>query len=191
MAKNQTIRISAQCAYLHDGKRCQKITTITHPYCALHTREVLGVEVRPSQIKAAGLGLWAVRDFPKGTVLFHYEGERMTQSEYNERYAEDEMGVYGIELNKKTIIDARRTDSGVARYVCTYQGSTKKPNIEYQSDNKVIEMITCRAVKAGEELLGDYGQEMIDAIGIGRKQSAQKKSSPSGKKATKRGARSK
>lgn len=166
MAKNQTIRISAQCAFEKDGKKCIRSTTITHPYCARHTREVLGVEVRPSQIRAAGLGLWATRDFPKGHHLFNYEGERLRTREYNERYADDALGVYGIKLNYRTVIDARRTDAGVARYICTYQGSGKKPNVEYLSTSKAIEMVTIRAIKAGEELLGDYGEEMLQALGI-------------------------
>ncbi len=166
MSKNHTIKISAQCAHTANGKRCSRKTTITHPFCAEHTREVLGVEVRPSQIKQAGLGLWAVRDFKKGVLLFEYGGERLAKREYNERYREDIMGAYGIELNRKTIIDARRTDSGVARYICTYQGSGLKPNTEYVSDNKKIEMFTIRPVKAGEELLSDYGDEMLRALGI-------------------------
>lgn len=166
MAKNQTIRVSKQCTFKKSGKRCKRITTMTHPYCAIHTREVLGVEVKASQIKAAGLGLWATRDFPKAAVLCTYEGERMSQKEYNERYIDDSLGVYGIELNKKTIIDACRTDAGVARYICTFQGSGKKPNIEYQSDGKSIEMVTTRAIKAGEEFLSDYGIEMNKALGV-------------------------
>jgi histone-lysine N-methyltransferase EZH2 len=129
----------------------------------------LGVEVRPSQIRAAGLGLWATRDFPKGAHLFNYEGERLKTREYDERYADEAMGVYGIKLTSRTVIDARRTDSGVARYICSYQGSGKKPNVEYQSTSKVIEMVTTRAIKAGEELLGDYGEEMIAAMGLPNK----------------------
>ena len=69
-------------------------------------------------------------------------------------------------MNYRTIIDARRTDAGVARFICTYHGSGKKPNVEYQSNKNVIEMITTRAVAAGEELLGDYGEEMITAMGV-------------------------
>ncbi|MFN5867559.1 MAG: SET domain-containing protein [Candidatus Kapaibacterium sp.] len=169
MAKDQTIRITAQCAFEQKGKKCTRKTTLTHPYCARHTKELLGVEVRPSQIRAAGLGLWATRDFPKGAHLFNYEGERLKTREYDERYADEAMGVYGIKLTSRTVIDARRTDSGVARYICSYQGSGKKPNIEYQSTSKVIEMVTTRAIKAGEELLGDYGDEMIAAMGVPNK----------------------
>ncbi len=180
MAKNQTIRISAQCAFRNNGLRCQRQTTLSHPYCAIHTREVYGVEIRASQIKAAGLGLWATRDIPKGQVLFNYEGERLTQAEYDERYEDDTLGVYGIGLTKKIVIDARRTDSGIARYICTYQGSGKKPNVEYQSDNKVIEMVTTRAIKAGEELLSDYGDEMCIALGLIKPKALVKKAKSSG-----------
>lgn len=167
MAGNQTIVVKARCAFTDaNGKRCKTITGITHPFCELHTSEVFGVEVRPSQITAAGLGLWAVRDIKRNTHLFNYNGERLLKRDYNARYEDTHMGVYGIELNRKTIIDARRTDSGIARYICSYQGSGQKPNIKYESDGKVIEMITTRFVKAGEEILGDYGEEMMTALGV-------------------------
>ncbi|MBX7154826.1 MAG: SET domain-containing protein [Bacteriodetes bacterium] len=167
MASNQTIIVKSRCAYTDaDGKRCKTITSITHPFCPDHTRHIYGVEVRPSQITAAGLGLWAVRDIKRNTHLFNYEGERLLKREYNERYEDSHLGVYGIELNRRIVIDACRTDSGIARYICSYQGSGQKPNIKYESDGKVIEMITTRFIKAGEEILGDYGEEMMTALGV-------------------------
>lgn len=166
MAKNQTIKVTAQCAYEGANGRCKRKTTITHPYCAEHTREVLGVEVKASQIPGAGLGLWAVRDFKKGQMLFNYGGERLSVREYNERYDKEEMGAYGITLNSRFVLDARATDAGVARYVCSYQGSGKKPNMEYVTDGKVVEMWTIRSIKAGEELFSDYGTEMLTAMGV-------------------------
>lgn len=167
---DQTIYVTTRCAFVDSNlKCCERLTTITHPYCEEHTRLVLGVEVRESSIKEAGLGLWAVRDFPADAYLFNYDGERLTKNDYDARYEQAGIGVYGIAVNKKTVIDARTTSSGVARYICTYQGSGKKKNVQYFSDFGIVEIWTLRAIKAGEELLGDYGKEMTKAMGIGKK----------------------
>ncbi|MBL7998830.1 MAG: SET domain-containing protein [Candidatus Kapabacteria bacterium] len=163
---DQTLVVRSRCAFNNKGVRCTAIADVTHPYCIEHTKFVLGVEVRQSQIVQAGLGLWAVRDIPANTHLFDYGGERLSKRDYDERYADVEMGVYGIALNSRTVIDARCTDAGVARYICTYQGSGSLPNVQYLSTGKTIEMWTTRDIRSGEELLADYGDEMLQAMGV-------------------------
>ncbi|GIV54416.1 MAG: hypothetical protein KatS3mg039_0934 [Candidatus Kapaibacterium sp.] len=160
--------ITKQCAFIHpNGERCRRLTTITHPYCAQHTRVVHGVEVRPSTIPGAGLGLFAVRYLPKGVFLFNYDGDRLSVADYNARYADMGFGPYAIELTASVIIDARRTDAGVARFICSYHGSGKRPNVEYVSSGKCVEVWTIAPIETGEELLADYGEEMIAAMGLG------------------------
>lgn len=162
-----TIYVTKQCAYVNpNGRRCQRLTTLTHPYCPHHTRLVHGVEVRPSMIPGAGYGLFAVRHFPKDTFLFHYDGDRLTVREYIRRYEELGVGPYAIELSKRVIIDACRTDAGVARYICSYHGSGRKPNVAYFTTGKCVEVWTIRPINAGEELLADYGEEMAKALGF-------------------------
>lgn len=167
VSNNITVYITKQCAYVdHSGNRCRRITTRTHPYCAYHTRVVHGVEVRPSRIPGAGLGLFAVRRFKPGEYLFNYDGDRLSVAEYIERYGDLGLGPYAIELNPNTIIDAYRTDAGIARYICSYHGSGRKPNVQYLSTGKWIEIWTIRAIEPGEELLADYGKEMAQALGL-------------------------
>ncbi len=161
--------ITKQCAFVRpDGLRCRKLTTITHPYCAHHTRLVHGVEVRQSSIRGAGLGLFAIRQLPNGMFLFNYDGDRLSIAEYNARYAEVGFGPYAIELNDRIIIDARRTDAGIARFICSYHGTGKKPNVQYVSTGQCVEVWTIRRIEAGEELLADYGEEMAAALGLVR-----------------------
>lgn len=159
--------ITKQCAFVDArGQRCRRQTTITHPYCAQHTRLVHGVEVRQSTIPGAGLGLFAVRRIPKGTFLFNYDGDRLSTAEYTERYAEIGFGPYAIELTAHVIIDARRTDAGVARFICSYHGSGKKPNVQYVSTGQCVEVWTIAPIEPGDELLADYGEEMAAALGL-------------------------
>ncbi|MCS6999415.1 MAG: SET domain-containing protein-lysine N-methyltransferase [Bacteroidota bacterium] len=161
--------ITKQCAYVGaDGQRCRRLTTLTHPYCYHHTRIVHGVEVRESTIPGAGKGLFAVRRLPKDTFLFYYDGDRLSVQEYTERYAELGVGPYAIELNATTVIDARRTDAGVARFICSYHGSGRKPNVQYYTTGTCVEVWTIRTIEPGEELLADYGEEMAKALGLVR-----------------------
>lgn len=161
--------VTKQCAFVApDGTRCRRLTTITHPYCAHHMRLVHGVEVRRSTIPGAGMGLFAVRHIPKDVYLFDYDGDRLSVSEYTERYAELGFGPYAIELSPSVIIDAYRTDAGIARYICTYHGSGRRPNVRYYSTGQRVEIWTIRPIEPGDELLADYGREMVVALGLVR-----------------------
>jgi uncharacterized protein len=164
-----TILVKAQCAHKTKKGRCKRITTITHPYCAQHTKEVLGLIIAPSQIKMAGLGMYTTRDIKKGQVIGEYKGEKLTTEQYNRRYAKADYGAYGMAIQRNLVYDARKTNSCLCRYICDYTGSGKKPNVEFQGEKKIIEVITLRKIKAGEELLVDYGSDIRIAMGIEKK----------------------
>ena len=160
------VEVTRQCAYYGKKGRCKRITTLTHPFCAKHTKKMLGVSVKKSHIKGAGYGLFAEKDFKKGQKIVEYTGELLTQDEYDERYVEDDMGSYGISLTDDLVIDAARTDSGVARYACDYHGSGGKNNADYESDDDTIWIVATRKIKAGEEIYTDYGDDMHEALGL-------------------------
>ncbi len=164
---NHSITVTAQCAFTDShNKQCKRRTTVTHPYCAHHSRLVYGLEVKPSFIVMAGLGLYATRDFARGDHILDYNGEKITINEYTERYAEAGFGTYGMTLNKKYVLDARATSAGLGRYICDYHGSGKKPNVKYFSTGKKVEIIAIRSIKMGDELYADYGREILEAMGI-------------------------
>jgi uncharacterized protein len=163
---SHTIYVKAQCSYKTKKGRCKRKTVITHPYCAQHTLEAFGLYVAPSQVKGAGLGLYTTKPIKKGTVIVEYKGEKLTTKQYNERYDKDDYGSYGMEVNSRLVIDARKTSSGLARYVCDYTGSGKKPNTQYQGEKHKVEIIALRNIEPGEELLIDYGKEIRKAMGF-------------------------
>src|SRR6478735_2727239 len=165
--ENPSILVKAQCKYKHeDGRQCTKITTYTHPYCAAHTKKVFGLRVAPSQIKFAGLGLWAEKSFKKGEYVVEYAGERITTKQYDERYGDEAYGSYGMGLSTRTVIDARKTDSGLGRYVCDHYGSGLKPNVRYIVDKNKVQIEALRKIEPGEEFLVSYGAAMRKAMGI-------------------------
>lgn len=164
---SHSIRITKRCAFRGSKGRCKRHTTITHPYCAQHTRQVFEVEVRKSNIPKAGLGLFALRTFRKGERVVEYKGERLTVNEYDQRYQEEAMGAYGIQLDEHHVLDARKTTSGLGRYACDFHGSRKLPNVEYLiDDDDRIWLTAVRQINPGDEILADYGEEMHRALGL-------------------------
>lgn len=160
------VEVTRQCAYYGKKGRCRSITTITHPFCAKHTKKMLGLSVKPSKVKGAGYGLFAEKDFKKGQKIVEYTGEILTQDEYDERYLKDDMGSYGISLTEELVVDAARTDSGVARYACDFHGSGGMNNADYEDNGDTIWIVAVRKIKAGEEIYTDYGEDMHEALGL-------------------------
>lgn len=107
-----------------------------------------------------------MRPFSKDTQIVEYDGTRITTAVFDEMYAQDKAGAYGLALNSKVVIDASMTSAGVARYVCDFHGSGKKPNVEYIVYGKRVWVVACRDIKPTEELLVDYGPGMQEAMGI-------------------------
>jgi SET domain-containing protein len=164
---NHTIVVRKRCAYVDPkGKKCSRETTITHPYCPAHTQKVLQFKVAKSKVPGAGLGLFTLKPIKKGEVALYYEGEKLKVSDYNERYEKEGFGEYGMTLGSKYVIDARKTSSGLGRYVCDYTGSGKKANVKYYDNKGKIEITAKRDIEAGEELMVSYGKEMRTAMGF-------------------------
>lgn len=100
----------------------------------------------------AGLGLFAGEDLKKGAFVIEYVGEILTRKESNERG-----GKYLFETSDNRIIDGSAR-SNTARYInhsCT-------PNCEVDIRRGHVLIFTTRAIKEGEELLYDYGEEYFD-----------------------------
>lgn len=167
---NHTIRVAKQCAYTDKGRQCRRTTVVTHPFCWYHTKTELGLEVKRSTIPGAGLGLFAVREFIAGERVAQYDGERLSSEEYQQRYEGQPMGTYGIELDDDVVLDARRTDSGVARYACDYHGSKNGPNAEFvvffEKSGGEVWIVATKRIKPGDEIFVDYGEEMHNAMGV-------------------------
>jgi len=113
------------------------------------------------------MGLWALKSFKKDEKIVEYKGERLTVAQYDKRYHEEAMGSYGIDLDDNHVLDARRTDSGMGRWACDYHGSGRKANAEYVvDDDDRVWVVAIRPIKAGDEILTDYGDEMHRALGL-------------------------
>lgn len=150
-----------QCAAeTKKGEQCKRRTRKQLPYCYEHTRLILHVEIRPSSIEGAGLGLFAVEDFQKGDFIVPYEGEFINEAELNRRYGDD-TAKYALKVSKNVYIDSacsrgtgafinqatKKTNNNAA----LFRGTSRRPQ-----DSSVRAL---KAIKAGEEIFVSYGSK--------------------------------
>ena len=101
---------------------------------------------------SAGLGLFAMRPFKKGERIIEYVGRTLSkEEEYTSR------SKYLFEVNSRKTIDGA-IRSNIARYInhsCT-------PNCEPEIVRGRIFIDAIKTIKAGEELVYDYGKEYFN-----------------------------
>jgi len=180
-------RCNLQCeqckATTPSGRQCERRVCKWLPYCWQHSRLLLGVRTDISQALPGDTGLYALRSFQKGEMVAPYGGERLTESQINERYGrEGSIGPYLL----------NQVDSGCRRFIASApngafgtvdpsranihfaptqhlweQGKKQKAAGEVYKDLKLtrgnlgIKMwaVASRNIKEGEEIIADYGDE--------------------------------
>jgi hypothetical protein len=107
--------VSKQCEYLFpDGHRCRKKCQIGLPMCRPHLRKFYNVDVRPSTIPNAGLGVFAYDKtkgereivFKKNETIIPYASEYLPDGEdvIQQRY-ENYTAPYAIEITEGNLED--------------------------------------------------------------------------------------
>jgi hypothetical protein len=110
------------------------------------------LELRKTEKK--GFGVFTLIDLPKQTFLGYYEG---IYRPVDQKYIENRYGfvVNGFDSQPVACIDAENlTFSNWARYI----NDGVPPNIEYAVYNMLNYIFTLTDIKAGQELLGTYGE---------------------------------
>ncbi len=158
------------------GGKCTRSTCKYGPKCWQHTQIQDGLAVKPSTVPGAGQGLFAKRTFHNNEKIATYTGERITQRQLDQRYGAGHhtLGEYVIKKygsgKNSVYIDARKTNSGVARYANDCHGSSQDCNAEFKSAGKsrgknggkakrsVIIKAT-KNIRPNTEILTSYGNE--------------------------------
>lgn len=158
-----TITECAQCKgkTKTTGARCKRTTCKIADYCYQHLASELNLQVKKSAIPGAGMGLFTLIDRKKGENIIEYAGEKRAQAVFDK-----EPSVYGFSMNKNLVIDARSTQSSVARYANDCRASNKRAkqckssNSKFSKDTKhnKINIKATRNIKAGEEVFVSYGK---------------------------------
>lgn len=113
--------------------------------------EPQGWQVRVKR-SSAGLGLFAGQDIPKGACIIEYKGRVISEKEaYTSR------SKYLFEVTKKMTIDgtARTNTARYANHSCL-------PNAEIEIYKRRVYLMARKAIKEGEEIVYDYGEEYFD-----------------------------
>lgn len=103
----------------------------------------------------SGLGLFALNRIPTGKRIIEYTGPLVSNAEVESRSA----GKYFFGVNTKWSIDGRPRGN-TARYI----NHSCRPNSEAIISGRRVWIWSSRAIKAGEEITYDYGQEYFDDI---------------------------
>lgn len=115
------------------------------------------LDVRPSQIKNAGNGLFAFEYIPKETFIGFYDGDILS--------GDNNITDYSFQISKKYFIDAKDfprcyiamiNDAIYSKFInnCEFRITNKK-----KVENNKICLYTIKDIKKGEELFASYGED--------------------------------
>jgi uncharacterized protein len=120
------------------------------------------LEIKPSQIPNAGLGLFTKVFIPVGSLVIEYKGVVTTWDAVKEQIDND----YIYYISRNHVIDAAPTPKSLARYANDAKGLTQLPGINNNCIFKKMEgrvFIKARAnIQPGSEILVSYGKQYWD-----------------------------
>jgi SET domain-containing protein len=121
--------------------------------------------VKRSQIPKAGKGLYTDAPIKKGEYFVEYTGEKLTWAEVLKR-SENGKGGYAFYITKYRCIDAYDKPNEVARFANDARGLTRHPTLKnnciYNIKGGKPFIQATRNIKAGEEILVNYGPDYWD-----------------------------
>jgi SET domain-containing protein len=140
-----------------NGTRCKKRTCKMLPTCHIHSKTLYGVEVKPSTIPNAGLGLFACKYFNRDDIIAPYNGELLTKQELNDRYGrtDGDYAPYGLRMSENKFMDCA-CERGVASYA---NANPNNNNAKFAVDNtrNTVNLRATRPIRVGEEIFVYYG----------------------------------
>ena len=172
MSRSYKCRLQCyQCAAkTGKGAQCTRKVCVGLPYCAQHMRSIMSLEIRPSDIQGAGLGVFAIRRAAKaprlvfrgGDEITEYFGECLSTQELEDRYGEDDhgLGVYAHEAGSGYDIDSaciRSVASMINSHPHDWNCKAVAAN-RYQTNGCTrLTIVASKDIMDGDELLLNYG----------------------------------
>lgn len=122
------------------------------------------LEVKPSTIPGAGMGLFTLEFIPKDSRIVEYKGRITTWKEVKD----DSTNAYIYTVNNNHVIDARRTKRALARYANDAKGLTRVKGITnncvYVNEGLHAYIESVKDIPAGTEIFVDYGADYWKVI---------------------------
>ena len=154
---NQSVYSSHVCGSpTKGGRRCSRRTS-KGTLCWQHGMSSLGLRVKPSEIRGAGMGLFTTKTIKKDKLIDKYKGEKLNTDQLNRRYPGDITAQYVVRVgDKKSYIDGRKTDSSYARYANAKQTGN---NAELRHTSTGVNLESKKKIKANTEIITRYHNE--------------------------------
>ena len=148
-----------QCtATAKSGNRCRN-RTCRGKLCWQHLKRDSGLRVKPSQIAAAGMGLWTTRRFKPNEKIGNYTGERITKQQMLARYPNNKRGEYVLCPNNGYCIDGKKTNSSSIRFANDSKGNSQlKNNAVFKQGSDVLRAGP-QGIPANREIFVSYGSD--------------------------------
>lgn len=156
-------------------KKLYSIFLILIVACATTAEEKLevpaknSVEVRKSDIPGAGMGVFAVKDIPEGTLIGPYHGKKITKEKAWELYQKKQHHYFFHVPECSGHKDTPYMDGDREHYISKVNFAPKKindtdtnlQNVHFKKfcDEPYIRLYASRDISAGEELYVSYGDE--------------------------------
>ena len=153
---SETVKV--QCKSMNrNNKRCGHYT-IKGQYCRQH-QEKNGVRIKNSKIKDAGLGLITTKVFEKGDVIAPYTGDVTI----NPKTKKQRFGPYVLKASNApllTVIDAKKSNTGAARYaqMCTTKKCSNNAELVYDHTTDKVTLRALDTIPKGSEVYVNYGK---------------------------------
>jgi SET domain-containing protein len=116
--------------------------------------------IKKSSLLNAGKGLFTRIDIAKGTRIVEYKGRVQSWREVKDQ---DGINGYLMYINRNVVINALPSVNTLGRYANDANGLARvkgvRNNAEYVSEGKRCFIEATRNIKAGEEILVNYGKE--------------------------------
>lgn len=155
-----SVRECIRCqAIKKDGNQCTRNTCKYSTMCFQHTKINKGLVVKQSNIPDSGFGLYTTKRIPAKKIIAQYGGEVIPTNQYQD-------SGYGVYLNQNQIIDAKSTQSGIARYANMCRAENKRQGqcngnnakLSHNRRNNTVNLKSTKVIPAGKEIFNSYGR---------------------------------
>jgi SET domain-containing protein len=111
-----------------------------------------------------GQGLYAKKEFKAGQKIAEYSGKKLTAAQVDKKYPGDTLAPYVYKASANNYIDAKKTNSGLARYAndcrpqnraskhCAGNNARLRPAPGGKASLKAI-----KKIRPGQEIYTSYG----------------------------------
>jgi hypothetical protein len=158
--KRMTTVVCKRCIFIKaNGQRCKRRTCVRKDFCWQHLRAEKGLDVRPSTLPGAGLGLFAYKTFRPKEKVADYSGKLVSARKAKRSQ-------YAIAWKQGKWVDASSSQDPVGRYANTCRGADKKAkrckgnNVKIKRDFRrrtIVLRAGKKKIKRGEEIFNTYG----------------------------------